>query len=54
MPKSDTRPNVILACTECKRRNYITTKNRTNQRERLELRKYCRWDNRHTVHRETR
>jgi large subunit ribosomal protein L33 len=54
MPKSDTRPKVTLACTECRRRNYVTTKNRTNQRERLELRKYCRWDNRHTVHRETR
>jgi large subunit ribosomal protein L33 len=54
MPKSDTRPKVTLACTECKRRNYITTKNRNNQRERIELRKFCRWDNRHTLHRETR
>jgi rRNA-processing protein FCF1 len=28
MPKSDTRPHVIMACTECKERNYTTTKNR--------------------------
>ncbi len=54
MAKSDTRPKVTLACTECRRRNYVTTKNRSTQRERLEMRKYCRWDNRHTVHRETR
>ncbi len=51
---SDVRPKVTLACTECKERNYITTKNRNNQRERIELRKYCRRDRRHTLHRETR
>jgi len=51
---SDVRPKVTLACTECKERNYITTKNRNNQRERIELKKYCRRDRRHTLHRETR
>lgn len=51
---SDVRPKVTMACTECKERNYITTKNRNTQRERLELRKFCRRDGRHTVHRETR
>ena len=51
---SDVRPKVTMACTECKRRNYITTKNRNTQRDRLEMKKYCRWDGRHTVHRETR
>ena len=54
MPKSDTRPKVTLACTECKERNYITTKNRNNQRERIELRKYCPRCNIHRPHRETR
>jgi len=29
-------------------------KNRVNDRDRLELMKYCRWDRRHTLHRETR
>jgi large subunit ribosomal protein L33 len=29
-------------------------KNRQNDRERIELRKYCRWDRAHTLHRETR
>ncbi|MDP8969786.1 MAG: 50S ribosomal protein L33 [Actinomycetota bacterium] len=54
MPKSDVRPKVTLACTDCKERNYITTKNRQNQRERLELRKYCPRCNGHRPHRETR
>ena len=31
MAKSaDIRPGITLACTECKERNYITTKNRRN------------------------
>jgi large subunit ribosomal protein L33 len=51
---SDKRPHVILACQECKRRNYITTKNKQNDRERIEINKYCRWDRQHTVHKETR
>ncbi len=45
---------VTLECTECKRRNYITKKNKVNDRERLELKKYCRFDRRHTSHKETR
>ncbi len=54
MAGSDTRPKVTLACTVCRHRNYITTKNRNNQRERIELRKYCTWCNAHRPHRETR
>jgi large subunit ribosomal protein L33 len=54
MPKTDNRPTITLACTECKRRTYVTEKNRQNDRDRLELMKYCRWDRRHTLHRETR
>jgi len=29
---TDKRPHVILACTECKRRNYITTKTARSSR----------------------
>jgi large subunit ribosomal protein L33 len=54
MPKSDNRPTITLACGECKRRNYSSSKNRLNDRDRIELRKYCRWCGRHTAHRETR
>lgn len=51
---SDKRPPITLACEVCKRRNYVTTKNRSNTQERLELRKYCRWCREHTLHKETR
>lgn len=51
---SDKRTHVTLECTVCKRRNYITMKNKNNDRERIELKKYCRWDRTHTVHKETR
>jgi large subunit ribosomal protein L33 len=51
---SDKRVHVTLECTECKRRNYITNKSTVNDRERIELKKYCRWDRRHTLHKETR
>ena len=48
------RVNILLASTECKRRNYATVKNKKNTTGRLELKKYCLWDRKHTVHRETR
>jgi large subunit ribosomal protein L33 len=51
---SDKRPHVTLECTDCRRRNYITQKNRHNDRERIELRKYCRFCAHHTLHKETR
>lgn len=54
MAKSDVRPKVTLACTECKERNYVTTKNRNTQRERLEMRKYCPRCKVHQPHRETK
>ncbi|KAA8826756.1 50S ribosomal protein L33 [Bifidobacterium reuteri] len=55
MAKSaDIRPGITLACTECKERNYITTKNRRNTPDRLELKKFCPRCGKQTVHRETR
>ncbi|MFO8059716.1 MAG: 50S ribosomal protein L33 [Bacillota bacterium] len=45
---------VTLECTECKSRNYTTTKNRRNTSGRLELKKFCRRCREHTLHRETR
>ena len=51
---SDKRVHVTLECTSCKRRNYITTKNKVNDRERIEMKKYCRWERQHVVHKETR
>ena len=48
------REIITLECTECKRRNYSTTKNKKNQRGRLELKKYCKFCKEHTVHKETK
>ena len=43
-----------LACTDCQRRNYHTSKNKKTVTARLELRKYCRWCRKHTSHKETK
>ncbi len=51
---SDIRPKITMACTECKERNYITQKNRRNDPDRLELKKFCPRCRGHQVHRETR
>ncbi len=52
--KKDIRPVIILACNECKERNYVTEKNRRNDPNRLELKKYCPRCRRHVMHRETK
>ncbi len=48
------RITVQLECTECKRRNYSTTKNKKNTKERLELKKYCKFDKKVTMHKEVK
>lgn len=50
----DMRVNITLACTECGDRNYISTKNKRNNPDRLELKKYCPRDKKSTTHRETK
>jgi large subunit ribosomal protein L33 len=52
--KKDVRPVLILACNDCKERNYVTEKNRRNDANRLELNKYCPRCRKHTLHRETK
>ena len=51
---NEKRIAVTHECTTCKRRNYITTKNKVNDRERIEMKKYCRFERKHTLHKETR
>ena len=34
---------ITLACTECKQRNYNKEKNKKNNPDRLEMKKYCRF-----------
>lgn len=55
------RLSVTLECTECRGNQekrssgvsrYLTSKNRRNTPEKLELSKFCRYCNKHTIHRE--
>ena len=48
------RVNIILECSECKERNYHTQKNKQNDPNRLEFKKYCRRCGKHTLHKETK
>ena len=41
MPKGN-RSLISLECTVCKDRNYVTTKNRRKQQDKLEMSKFCR------------
>ena len=48
------RTVIHLECSECKRRNYSTTKNKKKSPGKLQLKKYCRFDRKHTLHKETK
>ncbi len=52
--KKEDRSFIHLACTECRQRNYTSTKNRRNDPERIELRKFCPRCRNHQPHREAR
>ena len=55
--QSDTlmpRDKIILACNDCKNRNYFTTKNKRLHPERVEWKKYCPRCNKHVLHKETK
>jgi large subunit ribosomal protein L33 len=54
---------VTLECTECRKNEnkrslgvsrYLSTKNRRNTPDKLELSKYCSYCNKHTIHKETK
>jgi large subunit ribosomal protein L33 len=48
------RDIITLACSECKERNYTTTRNKKTMTEKLELRKFCPSCRKHTPHKETK
>ena len=50
----DVRLIITLQCGDCRERNYPSVKNRRNDPQRLELRKYCSRCRNHTSHREVR
>lgn len=45
---------VGLKCSECNRQNYVTKKNRRNIEGKLEFKKYCKFDRKHTLHVESK
>lgn len=51
---TDIRAIITMQCTDCRERNYSTNKNRRNDTQRLELRKYCSRCRGHRLHREAR
>lgn len=48
------RVHITLECTECKERNYLSNKNKRNNPDRLEVKKYCPRERKVTLHRETK
>ncbi len=57
------RISITLECTECKENTnkrsqgvsrYLTSKNRRNTQEKLELLKFCKHCNKRTTHKETK
>lgn len=48
------RELITLACEKCRRRNYSTMRNKKENPDRLELKKYCPFCRVHTPHKETK
>ena len=48
------RVKIILACEECKQRNYNLTKDKKTHPDRMETKKYCKFCKAHTMHKETK
>jgi large subunit ribosomal protein L33 len=48
------RDIIQLQCTECKRKNYSTTKNKKTTTGKLEFKKFCRFCGGHKPHREAK
>ncbi len=60
MAKQQNRVQAILECTTCRTdgsggvSRYVTTKNRKNTSARLEIKKYCKFERKHTLHKEVK
>ncbi|SKA06682.1 large subunit ribosomal protein L33 [Pilibacter termitis] len=48
------RVTITLECTSCHARNYLSTKNKRNSPERIEVKKFCPKERKVTLHRETK
>ncbi len=52
--RGEVRILITLGCTDCRERTYNSSKNRRNDPQRLELKKFCPRCRAHTMHREVR
>ena len=50
--KKGQRNLLLLLCSECESRHYITEKNKLNTPDKLEYSKYCPECRKHTLHKE--
>jgi large subunit ribosomal protein L33 len=48
------REIITFQCSECKNRNYTSTKNKKTTTGRLEMKKFCPYCRKHHAHRETK
>lgn len=52
MAKKGHRQLLLLVCSVCNQRNYVTEKNKINTTEKLEMEKFCKWCKKRTTHKE--
>lgn len=45
---------IKMECSVCKRVNYFSHKNKKTLKNRLEMKKHCKWCKKHTAHKETK
>ncbi|MCD6471186.1 50S ribosomal protein L33 [bacterium] len=45
---------IKLECTECHHINYFSRKNKKKVKTRLQIKKYCPYCKKHTIHKETK
>ncbi|HOX28643.1 MAG TPA: 50S ribosomal protein L33 [bacterium] len=48
------RQEMTMVCSECKSKNYYTSKNKQNTSVKVELKKYCKKCRKHTTHKEAK
>ena len=48
------RELIAIACTECREKNYYTTKNKRTHPEKFEINKFCKRCRKHLKHKEAK
>lgn len=54
MAKKGNRPQIRFKCSECNRLNYVSRKNIKNTTDKIELKKYCKFCRKSTIHKEVK